>query len=521
MTGAKRPVAVLLVEDDLDDAELLLRELTRGGYQPSHVRVDTREALTAALRERTFDIAISDWSMPTFSALDAIAVLHGHDSDLPCIIVSGTITDEMAVDALRAGARDFVLKDSLARLLPAIDRELREAAIRRERNRIHEQLVISDRMASVGLLAAGVAHEINNPLAAVLSNLDLASDELANGTSGPGSFANGSSPAIAAPALVEEIADARVAARRIRDIVRDLKMFSRASDDSAGPTDVHRVLDSTLRMASNETRHRARVLRRFNPVPLVDANESKLGQVFLNLIVNAAQSIPEGHVQHNEIAITTASTSDRRVVVELRDTGSGISPDVMHQLFTPFFTTKPSGVGTGLGLSICHRIVTSMGGEITVDSKLGHGTTFRVHLRAATRQAATTVPDGAIEAPTRRARILIVDDERLVANAYARAMRHAHDVTVAYGGSEALDLLHAGQRFDAILCDLMMPDMTGMDLYYAIIETVPEQVDAFIFMSGGAFTPKAREFLDVVKAPRLDKPFNQSTLQALIRDRIR
>jgi CheY-like chemotaxis protein len=362
-------------------------------------------------------------------------------------------------------------------------------------------------MASVGLLAAGVAHEINNPLSAVLSNLDLASEELGQ-LSAP-------------PVLVEELADARVAARRIRDIVRDLKMFSRAGDDASGAVDIHRVLDSTLRMASNEIRHRARVVRRFGPVPLVDANESKLGQVFLNLIVNAAQSIPEGHVEHNEIALSTQLGSDNRVVIEVKDTGSGMTADVMHQLFTPFFTTKPIGVGTGLGLSICHRIITGIGGEISVDSKLGQGSTFRVYLRATTRPPTPTIPEGVINTVVRRGRVLIVDDERLVANAFSRSIRNTHEVTVAYGGGEALELIHNGQRYDAILCDLMMPEMTGMDLYYAILDSVPDQLDAFIFMSGGAFTPKARAFLDVVKNPRLEKPFNQATLLALIRDRMR
>src|SRR5262249_20794993 len=155
------------------------------------------------------------------------------------------------------------------------------------------------------------------------------------------------------------------------------------------------------------------VVRRFGPVPLVDANESKLGQVFLNLLVNAAQSIPEGHVEHNEIAVSTELAVDRRVMVEIRDTGSGMSADVMHQLFTPFFTTKPIGVGTGLGLSICHRIVTSIGGEISVDSKLGQGSTFRVYLRATQRQPSPTLPEGVVDAPVRRGRVLIVDDERL------------------------------------------------------------------------------------------------------------
>jgi signal transduction histidine kinase len=507
--AANRPLRVLIVEDNPDDYTLLVKELLRGGYEPLHRRVENREDMLAALAESSWDIVLTDWSLPRFSALEALRVVRETNDDLPCIIVSGTIGDEIAVEALRNGARDFVVKDRMARLVPAITRELREVALRQERKRIQEQLVISDRMVSIGMLAAGVAHEINNPLAVVLSNIELAVSELET--------LQGSSDVTS---IIEEMTDANAAAQRIRDIVRDLKLFSRASDDASGPVDVHRVLESTLRMAWNEIRHRARLRRELQSVPFVEANESRLGQVFLNLVINAAQSLPDGHADQNEIVIATRVGEDGRVVVEIRDTGSGMSPEVKKRLFTPFFTTKPIGVGTGLGLSIVHRIVTALGGELGVDSELGRGTTFRVHLPVSARRPEPSIPARTI-APVRRGRILIVDDERLVANAFSRALRMEHDVVVRNRGREVLEMLEAGERFDAIVCDLMMPEMTGIQLYEAVTKLAPEQAKAMIFVSGGAFTSEARVFLDRVANPRLEKPFRLATLVALVNDRLR
>jgi signal transduction histidine kinase len=509
MGAAKRPLRVLIVEDNPDDYTLLVKELIRGGYEPFHRRVENRDDMLAALRETAWDIVLTDWSLPRFSALEALRVVRETNDELPCIIVSGTIGDEIAVEALRNGARDFVIKDRMARLVPAISRELREAALRHERKRIQEQLVISDRMVSIGMLAAGVAHEINNPLAVVLSNLELAVAEL-EALRGADDLTS----------IVEEVTDANAAAQRIRDIVRDLKLFSRASDDASGPVDVQRVLESTLRMAWNEIRHRARLRRELQAVPFVEANESRLGQVFLNLVINAAQALPDGHADEHEIAIATRLGDDGRVVVEIRDTGSGMSPEVKKRLFTPFFTTKPLGVGTGLGLSIVHRIVTALGGELGVDSEPGRGTTFRVHLPVSTRRPEPSKPAHPI-APVRRGRILIVDDERLVANAFSRALRTSHEVVVRNRGREVLDLLEAGERFDAIVCDLMMPEMTGIQLHDAIARLHPDQAAAMIFVSGGAFTSQARAFLDAVPNPRLEKPFKLSALAALVNERLR
>ncbi len=367
-------------------------------------------------------------------------------------------------------------------------------------------LMVADRMASVGTLAAGVAHEINNPLASVIANLDMALQDVV-------AFADRELP----PELAAELRDARAAADRVREIVRDLKIFSRSEEDRRGPVDVEHVLDSTLRMAWNELRHRARLVKSFGRVPEVDANESRLGQVFLNLIINAAHAIPPGNYDANEIRITTALDGAGNVVITIADTGDGIPLDVQPRLFTPFFTTKPVGVGTGLGLAISHKIVTQFGGTITYDTEVGKGTEFRVTLPVGDCKPAPPPRTGTTRPPQlRRGRVLVIDDEAPIATAIRRYLSKEHDVTAVFSAGAALDLVTAGERYDVVFCDLMMPQITGMELHAALVKLDPAQAQRFVFLTGGAFTASAREFLDRVPNHRLEKPFDLKALRLLV-----
>ena len=382
----------MLVEDDPNDAELVLRELRRGGYEPLARRVETASEMRAALGDETWDVVISDHSLPTFSAPEAFALVKSLNLDLPFIIVSGTVGEDIAVEAMRTGVHDFLLKGQLRRLVGAIERELREAAIRAERRKIHEQLLISDRMASVGTLAAGVAHEINNPLSVVVGNLQILGQDIRALAEKLETL-----PAAAVPVLGGELGaistllasireatrDAEESADRVRLIVRDLRVFSRSEEDIRDSVDVHRVLESSIRMARNELRHRAKVIRRFGNVPGVHANEARLGQVFLNLIVNAAQAIGEVvALSHQPGLIKVRSYRDGdHAVIEVEDTGTGIPEPARARVFEPFFTTKAPGKGTGQGLAIARTIVVDRhGGEISFETELGRGTTFKVRL---------------------------------------------------------------------------------------------------------------------------------------------
>jgi CheY-like chemotaxis protein len=209
------------------------------------------------------------------------------------------------------------------------------------------------------------------------------------------------------------------------------------------------------------------------------------------------------------------------VVVEIRDTGPGIPPETLKNLFTPFFTTKPAGVGTGLGLAICQRIVTGLGGEISVESHVGVGTTFKVFLPVARGEREDEPVVRVAACAARRGRVLLIDDDQMIGNAVHRTLSGEHDVEVLTSAKEALDLIVAGRRFDVILCDMMMPVVTGMDFYDRLLQTVREQAERVVFLTGGAFTVRAREFLDRVPNVCMEKPFTLQNLRALMNERVR
>jgi len=365
------------------------------------------------------------------------------------------------------------------------------------RRLLAERVVVADRMAAVGQLVAGVAHEINNPLCYVSGNVDHVRTEIAARAGLP-------------PDLVEALDDARTGVERIRVIVRDLCTLSRVEEESGASTDVHEVLAGALQMAGNHIRHRAEVVRALQAVPPVSANEARLGQVLLNLLVNAAHAIPDGRASENTITVATRLERPGFVRIEVTDTGCGIEASHLERIFDPFFTTKPLGAGTGLGLSICKGLVTKMGGTIGVTSTVGKGSCFAVELpiAVATAAAATALEaaPAAVEAAAVRTRVLVVDDDTHVRRALDRALGTTYEVRTVASVDEALAALEGG-TFDAILCDVMMPNRTGLDLHTCVTATHPELLPRLVFMSGGAFTPTLQAFFDRVPV-RLDKPLD-------------
>jgi signal transduction histidine kinase/CheY-like chemotaxis protein len=379
-----------------------------------------------------------------------------------------------------------------------------------DRKQLESQLVIADRLAAVGTLAAGVGHEINNPLAFLIMNLDaaqeLAGRQVQRGAEG-------------ARELSELLGTLQEGADRIRCIVTDLKTLARDEGAARGPTDVHKVLDSCAQIAGNQIRHRARLLKEYGRVPAADANEGRLAQVFLNLLINAAQAIPEGHADDNFIRVVTETDAEGRVVVEFSDSGVGIEQQLQSRLFEPFFTTKPVGEGIGLGLSVCHAIVTDLGGSIAVQSEPGAGTTFRVVLPAHPGAGPAATPTPVREGTSGTLRVLIVEDEARLAEAMARTLRQ-HEVTLADSGKRALELCKK-QDYDLILCDLLMAEVTGMDVYEELGRLRPGYQQRMVFMTGGAFTAKAQTFLATVPNRTLYKPFTPDELTELVAEHIR
>jgi signal transduction histidine kinase len=259
-------------------------------------------------------------------------------------------------------------------LLMGLRNEQRRRQAEEELRQAQERLLATERMASLGTLTAGVAHEINNPLAYMLSNLNYVSEELHTLVKSDGRLTGAR-----ARDILDALEETLSGSTRLRDIVRDLKLFSRAQLDQQEPTELHALLDSCVNVVWGEIKHRARLVKDYGDVPLVHGNESRLAQVFLNLLINAVQALPHEAHESSEIRITTRH-EEGLVMVAVRDTGVGIPEEHLPRLFEPFFTTKPVGEGTGLGLSISQGIVTAMGGRITVESRPGQGSTFRVFL---------------------------------------------------------------------------------------------------------------------------------------------
>ncbi|HYH97746.1 two-component regulator propeller domain-containing protein [Hyalangium sp.] len=380
------------------------------------------------------------------------------------------------------------------------------------------QLVQAGKMAAVGTLAAGVGHEINNPLSYIVSNLEYASEEA---VALKGRLESAPEDVLERLREMEQVLrEALMGADRVRRIVRDLKTFSRQDEDARGPVDLRSVMDSAAKMAAGELRPRAQLARDYAEVPRAYGNEARLAQVFLNLIINAAQALPEGHAEQNEVRLVTRRVGSDEVAAEIHDTGSGIPAEVLGRIFDPFFTTKPVGVGTGLGLALCHAFVTAMGGRIEVESQVSRGTMFRVTLPVAPgEQVQVSRVEAAKEGESMRGRVLVVDDDPLVSSALRRTLSREHEVDVVVSSRRALEMLLSPQgMYDVILCDLMMPEMTGMELHAQLEAALPERAQRMVFVTGGAYTPAAMEFLERVSNPRLEKPFEPEKLRERVRE---
>jgi len=365
---------------------------------------------------------------------------------------------------------------------------------------LQDQLARSEHMASLGLMAAGVAHEINNPLSYILSNLSFAAER----------------------AIDQEsrlaLREALEGAGRVRDIVRDLKTLSRMeSEEDLKPVDARNAVDAALKLSFDDVRHRARVQRHFSEVPPVLGNETRLVQVMLNLVTNAAQSIAPGSPDENQITVEVKlAETEGEVEVIVADTGVGISEDHLPKVFEPFFTTKPAGEGTGLGLSICHRLIHAMGGRIQVTSEEGHGSRFSVFLSIAPNKLDADAPlSEAAPGTNRRLRLLVVDDEVLVARAVRRVFDKEFRVDVALDGQVALEKLRKAD-YDVVLCDVMMPGISGLDVYRQVRSENEPLARRFVFATGGLFSQELSDNVKRLSNMIIEKPFDPAELRRVI-----
>jgi PAS domain S-box-containing protein len=374
------------------------------------------------------------------------------------------------------------------------------------RRQLQQQLEVAERLASLGILSAGLAHEINNPLSVLLAQNyavreDL--DELLQDLGASG---------LRRERVLDSMTDMQAAIQRIRKIVADLGEFSRPHVEQSVSGDVTRAVDWAVRVSANELRHRGSIAVDIAAgLPPVVLDETRLGQVLINLVMNAAKALPFDRAQINQVRVSAAQ-QDEFVCIEVADNGTGMSPEVQARIFDPFYTTRP-GAGTGLGLAICHGIVTSARGAIEVESETGRGSTFRVRLPVATAPATSQPPHSAPQ-PSAAGRILLVDDDQLVLRAMSRALEFAHEVVCADSAEAALGLIRRGERFDVILCDVLMPSMSGPAFYWELNRTYPDAAKSVIFLSGSV--GRAEEILRDVPVRVLQKPISVEELNRVI-----
>ncbi|MBE2253028.1 MAG: response regulator [Myxococcus sp.] len=367
----------MIVDDEASVRMFLRKAVLRCGFVPL-ISANAAEA-EATIRSTHFDCAIVDKNLPDGSGLELLDLIRAQRPDSDVIIITGYVNSQSAIDALRLGAVDYLCKpfdfDTLEHRLKAVVERRKSLS---QQARLESMLAHADRLSSLGTMAAGVVHEINNPLACVTANLNFVDEELRE--------LMVELPAESAARLegcLEALRDAREGTLRAVTIVKDLRIFSRRDETEVELVSLEASLDAAVKVATPSIKGKAVVERRYGDSASIRCSRTRLEQVFLNLIVNAGQAVGSTGRSDGAITLTTSTSEAGEAVVEISDNGTGMTPEVKARLFEPFFTTKGEGEGTGLGLSVCHGIITGAGGRIDVRSEPGQGTTFRLTFPAA------------------------------------------------------------------------------------------------------------------------------------------
>jgi CheY-like chemotaxis protein len=499
---------VTIVDDDEAFAETLRSFLHEHGYVATTCL--SAEELLARLHDRPLpDIIVLDLILPGMSGWEFRVVQKREPkwANIPVIALSA----DASAKARAIDAAAHIVKPFDEQVLLATLRRLSEGlALTRTSARAREL----DRLISLGAVVGGIAHEINNPLAFLLGNLEKLQRELLKlaDTSVPGSFSVGES--------LRALESASSGAQRIASVVRCVSMFASAETHSMHVVDVHEVLESSLQVASNEIRHCARLERFYQDVPRVLANGAKLGQLFLNLILNAVNAIRASVGHDHVIKVSTAVEGDF-VAIAVRDSRDEVHRACKSQIFDPLYVVQPGGVGLQFGLAVSREIVETMGGSIDVDPTEEGCSTFRVLLPSHTRISyPAPSPPPLLRARPERPIVMVVDDEPLMCDLFSAILSDRYEIVAFTSPRAALKAALHG-AFDIVLCDLMMPELTGMDLYAELERKRPELARRFVFITGGAFTEQARGFMRSVGKTALPKPCSQQELFDAIEAQLR
>lgn len=503
-----KPLRVLLIEDSEDDAILLLRELRRGGYEPDYLRIDTAEQMQEALKQK-WDLIVSDYSMPHFDPLSALRMLEQRGLDIPCILVSGSVDETTILNAMRAGAADYLMKDNLMRLGPAVDRELREAAGRQERRRLEEQVRHARKMEAIGRLAGGVAHDFNNLLTVITGYSELL-------------LSAGSLNDFNRSAL-DEI---KKAAERGGALTRQLLVFSRKQKLVPKSVNLNDLVANMEKMLVRLIGENISMVSFLAPdLGLVRTDVGQFEQVVMNLVVNARDAMPEGGkltIETSNVDVTPAHvdvTPGPHVLLAVSDTGIGMDAETQSHIFEPFFTTKEAGKGTGLGLATVYGIVKQGGGAIAVYSEPGRGTTFRIYLprvdqpiEEASRQPEAPASMNGTET------VLVVEDDGEVRKLICEILRvRGYQVLESTKGDEAIGIARTFTGpLELVVADVILPEMSGPEIVRQVREARPG-IRA-LFISGYTDEAVLRHGMVEPGVTFLSKPFVPEDLARKVRE---
>jgi two-component system, cell cycle sensor histidine kinase and response regulator CckA len=505
------PLRILIVEDSEDDADLLVRELQRGGFDVSHLRVDSGPSLLSALEARAWDIIVSDYSMPGFSGTEALKIVRNRTSEIPFLFISGTLGEETAVAALKSGAQDYLVKGKLTRLVPAIQRELREAHSKREREKLETQLHHLRRFEAIGRLAGGIAHDFNNVIGAILGWAEIGCNELPQDSK-----------------TRDRLEKIQNQAHRASGLTRQLLAFARRQVLQPQNLDVNTLAKETVSLLGKIIG--AQIQIDLVLAPNLDsawADSTQIEQVLMNLCLNARDAMPRGgsiriqtkmaHLRPGDSALRSDSQAGDYVMLIISDTGTGMDAETLDHIFEPFFTTKEVGKGTGLGLATVYGIVKQHDGIIEVDSKPDVGTTFRIYLPVGSgmAQAPAKKAEGAVKGGTET--VLIAEDHEGLREA-AQEMLEAlgYHILLATTGAEAVKIFEKDfDKIDIVLLDVVMPTMDGPRAFEKMAAIKPHL--RAIFTTG--YTTEVESLAALVgrEVQVLHKPYSSKELGQKVR----
>ena len=519
----KSPLRILHLEDSRIEAELVQETLAAEGVTCHVARVETRDSFLAAIEKGGVDLILSDHKLPSFDGTAALALAREKCPDVPFVVLSGTLGEELAIETLKSGATDYVLKQRLTRLGPSVRRALLEAEERTERKRAEvalresnrrlertlaelretqQQVVQQERLRALGEMASGVAHDFNNALAKILGFNELL-------LSSPQKLSD--------PEVVKQYSQMiNTAAQDGANVVRRLREFYRKRSETEvfAPVNLNALVQQAISLTEPKWKGQAQanavtiaLQTDLQEIPSVAGNEADLREILSNMIFNAVDAMPAG----GTITLRTRHENEQ-VSLEVNDTGTGMTEEVRRRCLEPFFSTKGER-GTGLGLAIVYGIVQRHGGSVDIQSEVGKGSTFRLHLPIHTGQSAP-VAEAEVKESSRPLSILVVEDDPALLEIEAEYLSsEGHTIETATNGCEGLEKFREG-RFDLVVVDRAMPKMNGDQMSAAIKQFSPGTPIILVTGFGDMMKSQGKKptGVDLI----VPKPFTQAALRQAI-----